>query len=568
LTSASSASSDSERAYNTDQECSTQCTPSPLSGFFRKQPLLTMHNDTPPQQQQPEESLSVTSCVSRLDSYSEYDYTDEELLLPNTATFDSDMRRPRPIWIVTTAALPWYTGTAVNPLLRAAHLCSRFEQVHLVVPWLEAAEDRIALYGSDWKDATQQQQEDYLRNWLSKTVPQAATALHIHFYPARYHASLSSIFAMGDLCEMIDCDTSDALCILEEPEHVNFYRAPGVVSWRRKFKHCVGIIHTNYSAYCRHHYSGLVTGPIVGALSAWIVRAYCDKVIKLSPVLQDYALEKEVVCNVHGIRKEFLESDRPSGNKCYFVGKLLWAKGLDLLLDLQYFYKRKTGSYFAMDVLGSGPEEQEIQQAFCAVDDSKKRSLLAWRQEPMPVQFKGRQDHASLGSEYKIFINPSVTEVLCTTTAEAIAMGKFVIVPKHSSNTFFEAFPNCLQYSTKLEFLQVFQYALSHDPEPLSDYLTHLLTWEAATERLLDVAFISERDAARRDRIGGKWDERIAKLHYEIGKGHRGDTIRKIMGAGPVADQVKYEALSTASSASSLCGMVHVSNERKKTKMV
>jgi digalactosyldiacylglycerol synthase len=322
-----------------------------------------------------------------------------------------------------------------------------------------------------------------------------------------------------------------------------------------------------------HQLSGLVIGPLVGALSAWMVRAYCDKVIKLSPVLQAYAPEKEIVDNVHGIRQEFLDTarpctgDSPGGNKVYFIGKLLWAKGLDRLLDLQAFHKKKTGNYFAMDVYGSGPEEKAIQRAYLGTAataatvpaaataeeseggsssgsaSSLAASYYAWtpRRKVLPVGFLGRLDHAKVPVTYKIFVNPSVTEVLCTTTAEALAMGKFVIIPNHASNTFFQQFPNCLQYQTKAEFVTLMQYALAHDPEPLSNDLRHTLTWEAATERFLEAAMISERDAARRDRVGKLWDERIVNVHYELGKGHTGDVIRKVMGGGPVADQFKYE---------------------------
>jgi len=552
-------------------------------------------------------------------------YTEEELAMVDgdLPTPESDLNRLRDYFIVTTAALPWMTGTAVNPLLRAASL-SRYQRQHflngtkrctvtLVVPWLEVASDRHELYGEDWIDKTRGDQEAYIRDWLSQraNMPEEAKSpseggIRILFYPARYHSKLSSIFAMGDLCEFIVTHHNlticrkDAVCILEEPEHVHFYRAQ---HWRDHFSFVSGVIHTNYRAYAESATlaGSFITGPLIGTISSWLVRAYCDKVIKLSPVLQSFDCpEREVISNVHGIRQEFIDegtqraqrakdsNDKKNGDKIYFVGKLLWAKGLDKLLELEAFYRGMKGDFFPIDIYGSGPEQEEIEQEFLsewprflgggqsycssnaladlesssaatistATDTDSTGSITHNRialakkyystfirpKPPVPARFMGRQDHAVLTKDYKIFVNPSITEVLCTTTAEATAMGKFVIIPDHPSNSFFHQFPNCFIYKSKAEFVEFLEYAMTHEPEPLSDNSIHLLTWEAATERFIEASVITRRDAKRRERVGTtKKDERIAKLHYELGKGAKGDVLRKVLGGGPVADQFQYD---------------------------
>jgi hypothetical protein len=61
------------------------------------------------------------------------------------------------------------------------------------------------------------------------------------------------------------------------------------------------------------------------------------------------------------------------------------------------------------------------------------RARFKWRHSPIPARFLGVLDHVQVRDipEQQVFLNMSITEVLCTTSAEALAMSKFVILPKH-----------------------------------------------------------------------------------------------------------------------------------------
>lgn len=246
--------------------------------------------------------------------------------------------------------------------------------MNLVIPWLDNEKEREDLYSTAHKFSCCEDQEIYIRDWLRKSadMPDAATALKILWYPAFYHKSMMSIFAKTDICSLIQPDNPnlDAV-VLEEPEHLNWFKAAGD-SWTSKFSFVVGIIHTNYKAYAANANAivGPVAATVVSGASTLMVRAYCTRVIKLSSVLQSFAPEREVVCNVHGVRSDFIKEGKrraeavkvnptasTTAESCsvYFIGKILWAKGLDRLMYLEHFYRKVTGNYFEIDIYGDGP---------------------------------------------------------------------------------------------------------------------------------------------------------------------------------------------------------------------
>jgi digalactosyldiacylglycerol synthase len=97
-------------------------------------------------------------------------------------------------------------------------------------------------------------------------------------------------------------------------------------------------------------------------LTSWMCRAHCHRVIKLSGTLDRVAPEKELVENVHGVRGTFLDVGEDlrrklespfatsdpvfspnSEPKVYFVGKMLWSKGLGSLMELLTYAEESAG---------------------------------------------------------------------------------------------------------------------------------------------------------------------------------------------------------------------------------
>jgi digalactosyldiacylglycerol synthase len=88
-----------------------------------------------------------------------------------------------------------------------------------------------------------------------------------------------------------------------------------------------------------------------------------------------------------------------------------------------------------------------------------------------------------LCSESQVFVNCSTSDVVATTSVEALAMGKWVVAARHACNAFISGFANCLIYETPEQFNSAVRHALEHDPAPLSSAERHRLSWEDATER-------------------------------------------------------------------------------------
>ncbi|KAH8091468.1 digalactosyldiacylglycerol synthase [Aureococcus anophagefferens] len=422
-------------------------------------------------------------------------------------TEDSDLSiKDRSVVIVTTASLPWMTGTAVNPALRAAYMAGGgYGDVTLMLPWMADGGDQTALFGA-CRFPEPAAQEAFVRAWIAENAPDAvgpdgSSSLKIGWYPARYAAGLGSILNLDDITSHIPRACDDVV-ILEEPEHLNWYR--NGPRWTSRFRHVVGVAHTNYEAYATlESRDGRVGFDVLAerVFTETVTRAHCDVVVQLSAALRP--LPHSRVANVHGVRKPFLDVGAVGGPpafpprggdaRCYFLGKAMWAKGYDQLLV--FLGDGAADADARVDCYGGGPD----------LDDIVAKSKILG----VGLDFRGPADHADANvfGAYDVFVNPSISEVLCTATAEALAMGKRVVIAKHPSNEFFYQFDGChaVAPGDAASFPKELAAALAAAEDDRARYLPSStpvrvvpdalrpLTWDAATERLVGAAALDAR---------------------------------------------------------------------------
>lgn len=106
------------------------------------------------------------------------------------------MEKKQHIAIFTTASIPWLTGTAVNPLFRAAYLAKDGNRkVTLVVPWL-SLKDQEHLFPNNITFNTPSEQEQYVLRWVEDRTGFTSN-LSVRFYPGKVNQDTDVWYLMN-----------------------------------------------------------------------------------------------------------------------------------------------------------------------------------------------------------------------------------------------------------------------------------------------------------------------------------------------------------------------------------
>ena len=418
------------------------------------------------------------------------------------------------VGIVTVSAIPSLTGTSVNPLLRAAHLGRLGWRTTLYLPWF-AADRQQREYGRTFP--SQAAQVELIRDWLPEALRPHLPA--IRFYPAAADPYWQVPLPGEPLGRHLGAH--DAL-ILEEIER-HFLAGgridPAVLGFRHRFRLVVGLIHTNTAAFVRAH-AGAWTAPALRAISMLARRSACHHSFSVASAAGCLRAAGESMVALNGVADAYFESAAPRDATAgaYFIGKLIPEKEIH-----EAFRLIGLAGGRGIDLFGSG--------------DRPYLEPAAAAHGVVPVLRGGAARPWLALAGYRVLVNCSHSEVACTATAEALAMGKWAIVPRHPSNRLFATFAGCLTYGDDGEFVACWRRAQAEAP-PRDPTVARRLSWSAATARLHRLLTApparSHHDPAPYHPIPGRAQRGIRQWRERLAPGGHGASTGSL--ADPGAD--------------------------------
>jgi len=371
--------------------------------------------------------------------------------------------------VVTTAALPWRTGPAFFSLWHAGGLKALGYRVVYVVPWVPPNGQR--LWGGPIHRSFAAQAAAMRQEAKDLGVPPLPDIVS---YRGSVWPVLRSIVPLQDIFR---ATPRSRAIVLHEPEHLTW---PHWTVRRRKVdaEKIVGIIMTNSEDYARRALPGPMKGIayLVKGIHQRRVARHTDVAVPLSGACAHIAGPAQLRrAQVTGVVAHFFDvppvGDRTRG--VYFLGRLVWDKGLDEVISLS----RRMG--LAVDIVGDGPDAAAIR--------AKAERVGA------PLRFLGPSARPwILLEDYRVFLNPSRSEVLCTATAEALVAGRHVVLAECPANDPFRNYPNAHFFKGEDEAVTALRYALSAPLAPPTA-VREAFDWMNACRTVASLCELEER---------------------------------------------------------------------------
>ncbi|CAL1137219.1 unnamed protein product [Cladocopium goreaui] len=241
----------------------------------------------------------------------------------------------------------------------------------------------------------------------------------------------------------------------------------------------------------------------------------------------------------NAVRPRWLRGkDTALNSQVYFIGKAVKPKGWVQLLNLlATLPDTEAWSDFQLDAFGSGPDAKEILEMVEKMNNKCGRQIM--------TMSAGRNHSEKEFEQYKVLVNASTTEMLCTVTAEALAMGKRVVLPDHPSNAYFKANFDERCHFFKLQDSESFHNALKEaleqeGPVPLPAEAEARLSWESALERFYDAAQVHVLSG----RLERPSEARGAKIAFELHSRFQTDTpaFSKLLKSATLNQEMEFKA--------------------------